>query len=246
MQTKTVLVTGGARGIGKQICIDFANLGYNVCINYNKSVKEAKELEMALINDDFNVISYKADVSKKDEVDAMVDFVLNKFETLDAVVNNAAVAENKLFTDITEEDFDNMYNTNVKGTFNVTQAAIKKYMLNKKNGSVVNISSIWGITGASCEVNYSTSKAAIIGMTKALAKELGLSNIRVNAVAPGIIDTEMNKKLSDEDIKEFVESIPLNKIGTVEDVSNVVTFLASENSKYITGQVISPNGGVVI
>ena len=176
----------------------------------------------------------------------MVEFTLNRFGSIDVVVNNAGICEYKLFTDITNEDLDKMYNSTVVGTFNVTQSALKKYMINKKDGVIINIASIWGMVGASCEVNYSTAKSAVIGMTKALAKELGPSNIRVNAVAPGAIFTDMMANLSEETIANFKEEIPLNKIGKVEDIAGIVEFLASEKGEYITGQVISPNGGVVI
>ena len=176
----------------------------------------------------------------------MIEFCVSRFDSIDVLVNNSGICEYKLFTDITNEDFINMLNVNVIGNFNITQSALKHYMLNKKDGVIINISSIWGMVGASLEVNYSTSKAAIIGMSKALAKELAPSNIRVNVVAPGAIKTDMMKDLSKEDIEEFRKEIPLERIGEVEDISGVVLFLASDKATYITGQVISPNGGIVI
>lgn len=242
----TILITGGAKGIGRKIALDFAKEGYNVFINYNTSEEKAKELESTLLEDGYNVCIYKADITKRDEVDKMVDYCISKFGGIDVLVNNAGICKYELFTEFKEEDFEKMVNTNLGGTFNITQSVLKKYMLNQKEGSIINISSIWGLVGGSCEVVYSMTKAGIIGMTKALAKELSLSNIRVNAVAPGCINTDMLKDFSIDELEQIKSEIPLNKIGEPEDVSNVVLFLASSKSKYITGQVISPNGGMVI
>ncbi len=243
---KTVLVTGGAKGIGEKIAVDFAKEGYNVCINYNKSESNAIKLENTLINEGYSVAIYKADITNKIEVDKMVDFFISKFNTIDVLVNNAGICNYNLFTDISQEDIKNIIDTNLIGTFNVTQSVLKKCMINKKQGNIINISSIWGLVGGSCEVVYSATKSGIIGFTKALAKELSLSNIRVNAVAPGCIKTDMMENFTDEELAQIKSEIPLNRIGDEEDVSNVVLFLASDKSKYITGQVISPNGGMVI
>lgn len=247
-QLKTVVITGAAKGIGATIAKEFASLGkFNICINYNHSEKEANELKEYISNKyKVNVNIYKADISDRIQVDNMIDNILRDYSSIDVVVNNAGICEYKLFTDITNTDLQNMINTNIIGTFNVTQSALKKYMIKKKDGVIINISSIWGIVGASCEVNYSISKSAIIGMTKALAKELSLSNIRVNAVAPGVIYTDMMKDFSKEELEDIKSDIPLNRIGNTEDVAGVVTFLASDKASYITGQVISPNGGYVI
>lgn len=243
---KTILVTGASRGIGREIASTFAKDNYNVCINYNNSVKEAIELENNLKHEGYSIISFKCNVANREEVDNMVDFVLANFGTVDVLVNNAGIADYKLFTDITEENMKNMIDTSLMGTFNVTQSVLKKCMINQKSGKIINISSIWGMVGASCEVHYSMVKSGIIGFTKALAKELGLSNIIVNAVAPGVIDTDMMKDFSEEDMNNIKEEIPLNRIGNVEDVAGVVKFLASDSASYITGQVISPNGGMVV
>lgn len=243
---KTVLITGGAKGVGRRIAIDFAKEGYNVFINYNKSEQQAKDLEKDLSEKECNVCIYKADITNRDEVDKMIDFCISKFGGVDVLVNNAGICKYELFTEFKMEDFKKMIDTNLGGTFNITQSVLKKYMINKKDGSIINISSIWGLVGGSCEVVYSMTKAGIIGMTKALAKELSLSNIRVNAVAPGCINTDMLKDFSEDELEQIKSEIPLNKIGEPEDVSNVVLFLASNKSKYITGQVISPNGGMVI
>ena len=243
---KVALVTGASHGIGRAISKELALSGYNMCINYKTSKNEAEDLLNELKKDNCNVIIYKADVSKRDEVDNMIDFTLKNFGSIDVVVNNAGICEYKLFTDITEQDLKKMYEVSILGTFNVIQSALKKYMINNKNGSIINISSIWGVTGGSFEVNYSTAKAGIIGMTKALAKELGPSNIRVNVIAPGCIDTDMMKNFTDEELIQIKQDIPLERIGKPEEVSKVVKFLASDDSNYITGQTITVDGGMII
>ncbi len=184
MKSKTVLVTGASNGIGRDIAKTLAFEGYNVCINYNKSEEQAMSLQKELLEKNCNAMVIKADIRKKEEVDKMLDEIIKHFGSIDVVVNNAGISESKLFTDITEEDLQNMFDITILGTFNVTKSALKKYMIKNHKGSIINITSIWGIIGASMEVNYSTMKAGIIGMTKALAKELAPSNIRVNAVAP--------------------------------------------------------------
>lgn len=244
--SKTIIITGAAKGIGRAIAKDFAYSGYNVCVNYNTSEKEAKELCDELAKAGCSVIIYKADITKRDEVDKMVDYVIGTFGNIDVLVNNAGISEYKLFVDISQQELERMLNVNILGTFNMTQSVLKKSMLPRKDGTIINISSIWGMVGASLEVAYSTSKAAIIGMSKALAKELAPSNITVNVVAPGAISTDMLSTLSDEDMKVLKDGIPLGKIGAVEDVAASVKFLASYEARYITGQVISPNGGLVI
>lgn len=243
---KTVIVTGAAKGIGKAIAKTFAYSGYNVCINYNTSEEEAKKLCSELAKDGCSAIIYKADITNREEVDKMVDYVIGTFGNIDVLVNNAGISEYKLFIDISEKELQRMLNVNILGTFNTTQSVLKKSMLPRKDGTIINISSIWGMVGASLEVAYSTSKAAIIGMSKALAKELAPSNITVNVVAPGAISTDMLASLSDEDMQVLKDEIPLGKIGAVEDVAATVKFLASYEARYITGQVISPNGGLVI
>lgn len=244
--SKTVIVTGAAKGIGRAIAKNFAYDGYNVCINYNTSGDEARELCELLAKDGCSVIIYKADVTKRDEVDRMVDFVIHTFGNIDVLVNNAGVDEYKLFIDIDEQSMKKMLDVNVMGVFNMSQSVLKKSMIPRKDGTIINISSIWGMVGASNEVAYSTTKSAVIGMSKALAKELAPSNITVNVVAPGAISTDMLGSLSTDDIDTLKEEIPLGKIGRVEDVASSVKFLASYEARYITGQVISPNGGLVI
>ncbi|HBE8993533.1 TPA: SDR family oxidoreductase [Clostridioides difficile] len=245
MKKKTVLITGGVRGIGKAMSKAFAKEGYNVLVNFNKSENKAKELYTILNEKNFSVKLFKADISNREAVEDMVDYCIKEFGGLDVLVNNAGVSQDKLFTDITDEDWDNMMNINLKGSFYCSQVALK-YMISEKKGNIINISSIWGISGASCEVHYSITKAGIIGMTKALAKEVGPSNIRVNSIAPGVINTDMLSGYNEEDVDVLVEETPLMRLGTPEDIANCAIFLASDKSNFITGQVISPNGGFVI
>lgn len=237
---KTVIVTGGAKGIGRAIAFEYANSGYNVIINYKTSEKEANLIKEELTKQGKNVEIYKADLCKKEEVENMIKFVEKKYKTIDVLINNAGISQIKPFADIEEDDWDNMINNNLKTVYLVTKSVINN-MINQKNGSIVNISSIWGLTGASCEVHYSAAKAAIIGMTKALAKEMALSNINVNAIAPGLIKTDMNSELKKEELEEIEEDIPLKRMGTPEEIAKVVKWLSE--TKYITGQVIRIDGG---
>ena len=240
---KTVLVTGGSRGIGKCIVENLAKDGFNVVLNYNKSEKQAKQIKEELSEQGINIEIYKADVSKREDVKKLVKFTLNKFKNIDILINNAGIAKLQMFNDITDEDWNEMLNTNLNSVFYATQEVLPN-MIHNKNGCIINISSIWGVVGASCEVAYSVSKAGINGMTKSLAKELGLSNIRVNAIAPGVIDTEMNSNL-DNAIKEQIKNdTPLNKIGKPIDIYRCVKWLIED--EFTTGQIISPNGGYVI
>lgn len=244
---KTVLVTGGSKGIGKEIVYEFANAGYNVILNYNTSEQSARAIAKDLESCKGIIEPYKADVSNKYEVDEMVEYAYKEFGNIDVLVNNAGVSNICMFQDISEEIFDKVINTNLKGTFNATQSVLKQGMLNMKKGAIINISSIWGVTGGACETIYSASKAGVIGLTKALAKELAPSNITVNAVAPGAVDTDMiNKNYSAKEIKEFEKEIPMGRMASPKEIAALVFFLASDNAAYITGQVISPNGGVMI
>lgn len=237
---KTVIVTGGSRGIGANIVKELANEGYNVILNYNKSEEAAKKIQEELTQCGKAVEIFKADITKREEVKELILFAITKFGRIDVLINNAGISQIKLFTDLTDEDWNNMLQTNLTGAFYTSQEAAK-YMINQKDGCIINISSIWGITGASCEVHYSAAKAGLDGMTKALAKELGPSNIRVNSIAPGIIDTEMNAHLSEEEIKSITDEIPLGRIGYPQSITNCVKWLI--NDDYTTGQIISINGG---
>ncbi len=242
---KTVLVTGASRGIGYAIAKKFAQNGFNVAINYNVNRTAAESLERELASQQCRVMTVKADVSSQEQVLNMIESVNSHLGNIDILVNNAGIAGQSLFTDITTEEWDKMFDINVKGMFHCCKAVLPQ-MIRNKWGKIVNISSIWGLTGASCEVHYSASKAAIIGLTRALAKEVGPSNIQVNCVAPGVIDTDMNSELDDQTLDELKEQTPLGVIGTGNDIAETVFFLTSDNAKFITGQVISPNGGFLI
>ena len=240
---KTVIITGGSRGIGKCIAQNLAKEGYNVVLNYNKSKKQAEEIKENLKLQGINIEIFKADVSKREEVQKLIKFVLNKFENIDVLINNAGIAKLQMFNDITDGDWNDMINTNLNSAFYTIQESLPN-MIHNKTGCIINISSIWGIVGASCEVAYSVSKAGVIGLTKALAKELGPSNIRVNSIAPGVINTDMNSNLDEKIIKELKTDTPLNKIGKPEDIYKCVKWLIED--EFTTGQIISPNGGYVI
>lgn len=239
---KTVFITGGTRGIGKETARVFLKKGYNVAISYEKSDVIAYEMTKMYGN---KFIAIKCDVAKKSDVENAFDIINKTFGGVDILVNNAAISEQKMLCDIEEEDWDRMFDVNVKGMYNTVKCAME-HMIHEKNGRIINVSSIWGMCGASCEVHYSASKAAVIGFTKALAKELGPSGICVNCVAPGVIDTDMNKMLDESVIEELKEETPLCRMGTALEVAKVIEFLAEDGSSFITGQVISPNGGFVI
>ena len=240
---KTVLVTGGSRGIGKCIAENLAKDGYNVVLNYNKSVKEAKKIKEELENQGIKIEIFKADVSKREDVKKLIKFTIDKFNNIDVLINNAGIAKLQMFNDITDEDWNEMLSTNLNSVFFTIQEALPN-MIHNKNGCIINISSIWGIVGASCEVAYSVSKAGINGLTKALAKELGLSNIRVHAIAPGVIDTDMNSNIDNAIKEQIKEETPLNRIGEPIDIYRCVKWLVED--EFTTGQIISPNGGYVI
>lgn len=245
MFSKTAIVTGGSCGIGAA-CVDLlAQNHYNVLINYNTSENEALDLYNKLNNKGCSVRIFRANVCSREEVSNMMNYCIKEFNSIDVLVNNAGISQEKLFIDITDDDWDKMINTNLKSIFYTTQEVLK-YMIPEKKGKIINISSMWGQVGASCEVHYSTAKAGVIGMTKALAKELGPSNIQVNSVAPGVINTKMLNGFTNEDLDVLKEETPLMRLGTPMDIAKSVYFLASEDSDFITGQVISTNGGFVI
>lgn len=242
----SVLITGASRGIGRACALAFAQKGYALFLNYH-SQKSAAELLAREIESMYSVpaVPFQADVSCENQVKAMVQEMAGRFGHIDVLVNNAGIAQQKLFTDITAEDWKRMFDVNIGGMFHCCKAVLP-YMIHEKKGKIINISSIWGMVGASCEVHYSASKAAVLGFTKALAKEEGLSGIQVNCVAPGVVGTEMNATLDEDTLASIREETPLNTIGTPEDIARTVLFLASKGADFITGQVISPNGGFVI
>lgn len=237
---KIVVVTGGSRGIGAQIVKELTLAGHTVILNYNNSENSAKSVENELKKAGYSVDIFKADVSVRKEAEDLIRYAINKYGKIDVLINNAGISQTKLFTDITDEDWHKMMDNDLSSAFYCTREASKN-MIHNKNGLIINISSIWGITGASMEVHYSTAKAGMIGFTKALAKELGPSGIRVNAIAPGIIDTDMNKEYSEDDIENIKQEIPLEKVGKPENISKCVKWLIEDN--YTTGEVISINGG---
>ena len=240
---KTIIITGGSRGIGASIVKELANKDYNIVLNYNNSEEQAKQIQKELLEKNIKIEIFKADVSKREDVKDLVKFALEKFKTIDVLINNAGIDQVKMFMDITDEDWNKMIQTNLNSVFYCTQEVLPT-MIHNKEGNIINISSIWGITGASCEVHYSVAKAGIDGMTKALAKELGLSNIRVNSIAPGAILTDMNKGYTNEEIEDMKSQIPLGKLGNPIEIAKCVNWLIEDN--YTTGQIISPNGGWVI
>lgn len=240
---KVAIVTGGARGIGREIVKKLSSKGIKLVINYYNSEQKAIELKKELENDNGLVEIFKADVSKRADVKKLVKFTLDKFGRIDILINNAGIAEYKLFTEETDDDWDRVINTNLYSAFAMCQEVLPN-MINNKKGCIINISSIWGMVGASLEVLYSVSKAGMDGLTKALAKEFAPSGIRVNSIAPGIIMTDMCNDFTEEEIKEIKEEIPLGRFGKAEDIAKCVEWLIED--EYTTGQIISPNGGWVI
>ena len=243
LETRVAIVTGGARGIGREIVVNLAKKGIKVIVNYNKSEKKAKELKEELAKQNIEIDIFKADVSKLEEVKRLVKYSTDKYKNLDILINNAGIGEYKLFTEETDEDWDKIINTNLYSAFAMCRE-VAPNMIQRKNGCIINISSIWGLVGSSLEVIYSISKAGMDGLTKSLAKELGPSNIRVNSIAPGIINTSINKHLSNKELEEIKQEIPLEKIGKPQDIAKCVEWLINDN--YTTGQIISINGGWVI
>lgn len=240
---KIAIVTGASRGIGREIAKVLANMNIKVIANYNNSYEEAIKLQSELKEKNIDIDIFKADVSKRLDAEKLVEYAINKYGKIDILINNVGISEYKLFTEEKDEDWNKVINTNLYSAFVMCQE-VSKNMIKEKQGCIINISSIWGIVGSSMEVLYSISKAGIDGLTKALAKELGPSNIRVNSIAPGIIHTNMNKNLSNEEINEIKKEIPLEKIGSVHDIAKCVKWLVED--EYTSGQIISINGGWVI
>ncbi|MBQ6265443.1 MAG: 3-oxoacyl-ACP reductase FabG [Clostridia bacterium] len=240
---KTALITGASGGIGGAAAVALAAEGFRVAMCYNSNEKAVRTLASKL-NKVTDTVICKADVSVREQAEKAFENAAEEFGGVSVLVNCAGISQQKLFTDITDEDFDRMMAVNVKGVFNCCQAALP-FMIKNKRGKIINVSSMWGVCGASCEVHYSASKAAVIGLTKALARELAPSNIQVNCIAPGVIDTKMNACFSADELRALKEEIPLGRFGKPEEVAALIAFLASEKSDYITAQVIGIDGAFI-
>ncbi len=245
LENKTAIVTGGSRGIGRAICIALAKEGANVVTCYANGADAAKETVKMCEEYGVKAMAVKADVANSEDVASMVDMAKEEFGSIDILVNNAGITKDNLMLKMTEDDFDQVIDTNLKGAFLFTKN-VSKIMLKQRSGKIINISSVVGVRGNAGQVNYCASKAGLIGMTKSVAKELASRGITVNAVAPGFIETDMTAKLPDTVVDEMKKTIPMKCMGTGEDIANLVTFLASENAGYITGQVICVDGGMAM
>lgn len=242
---KSALITGASRGIGRAAALRLAADGYAVAVNYKNSEEKARAVVDEIRSEGGVAMSVCADVSSPSDIERMAEKVLSEFSGVDVLVNNAGISRTGLVTDVTVDEWNIISDTMIRGTFLCTQKILPS-MIAKKSGSIINISSIWGICGASCEVAYSTAKAAVIGFTKALSKEVGPSGIRVNCIAPGVIDTDMNRCHGEDVMRELAEETPLGKIGTPEDIANLISFLASAEASFITGQIITADGGLTV
>lgn len=241
---KVAMITGATRGIGKQIALTLANEGYNIVLNYRTENDELKQLKNEIESKKVKCLTVQGDVTNFEDCKQMIESAIKEFGKVDVLVNNAGITKDMLLARMKEEDFKQVIDVNLVGTFNMTKNVIS-YMMKARNGRIINISSVVGISGNAGQTNYSASKAGIIGFTKSLAKEVASRNILVNAVAPGFIETNMTDVLKQEVKDEIAKNIPLKRMGTPKDVANVVKFLASEDSSYITGQVISVDGGMI-
>ena len=242
---KVVFITGATRGIGRQIAITFARNGYDVAINYRKENEDLLSTIKEIEKNNVKCFPVQGDVSNFDDCERFTKQIVEKFGKIDVLVNNAGITKDTLLMRMKEEDFRNVIDVNLIGTFNVTKNVIG-YMMKARFGKIINISSVVGVSGNAGQTNYAASKAGIIGFTKSLAKEVASRNINVNAVAPGFIETAMTNVLKDNIKEEIAKTIPLKRMGTTEDVANVVKFLASDESAYITGQVINVDGGMLM
>ena len=242
---KCALITGATRGIGKQIAITLAKQGYNIALNYRKLNEELENTKKEIEKIGVQILAVKGDVANFEDCENFVKQVIERFGQIDVLVNNAGITKDMLLMRMKKEDFEQVIDTNLVGTFNVTKNVVP-YMMKARSGRIINISSVVGISGNAGQTNYSASKAGIIGFTKSLAKEIASRNILVNAVAPGFIETNMTDVLKDDVKQEIAKNIPLKRMGTAQDVANVVKFLASDDSSYITGQVINVDGGMLM
>lgn len=241
--SKVIIITGASRGIGRSMAEYLARQGNKIIANYNKSGEKAKELQEELKKENIEIDIFQADVSKREECQSLVKYTIDKYKKIDVLINNAGISVWGPFTDLKDEQIKEIIETNLYSAIAMSQE-VSKYMIQEKSGCIINISSIWGLVGASCEVAYSITKAGIDGLTKGLAKELGPSDIRVNSIAPGLIDTEMISDFTKEEIKEIENQTPLGKIGKPLDIAKTANWLIED--EFTTGQVISPNGGWII
>jgi 3-oxoacyl-[acyl-carrier protein] reductase len=244
LKDKNVIITGATRGIGKGIALEFAKQGANIAFTFSKSVNEAKDLEKELSNFGVKAKSFQSDASNYDDSHKLIESMLLNFDTIDVLVNNAGITKDNLLMRMQESDFDIVINVNLKSVFNMTKA-VQKTMLKQRYGSIINMSSVVGVKGNAGQTNYAASKAGIIGFSKSVALELGSRNIRCNVVAPGFIETEMTAKLNEDTVNEWRKGIPLKRGGTPQDIANTCTWLASDLSYYVTGQVINVDGGML-
>lgn len=242
---KVALITGATRGIGRQVALTLAKEGYNIALNYRTANNELEELKNEITSNGIEVLAVQGDVSSFEDCERFIKEIIEKFERIDVLVNNAGITKDMLLARMKEEDFKQVIDVNLVGTFNVTKNVIS-YMMKARSGRIINVSSVVGVSGNAGQSNYAASKAGIIGFTKSLAKEVASRNILVNAVAPGFIKTSMTDVLKEEIKEEIAKSIPLKRLGTAEDVANVVKFLASDDSSYVTGQVINIDGGMLM
>ncbi len=242
---KVALITGATRGIGKQVAITLSENGYNIALNYRTENDDLEKLKKEIQKNNVEVLAVQGDVSNFQDCEKIVKHIIEKFGRIDVLVNNAGITKDMLLARMKEEDFKNVIDVNLVGTFNVTKNVIS-YMMKARSGRIINLSSVVGISGNAGQSNYSASKAGIIGFTKSLAKEVASRNILVNAIAPGFIQTNMTDVLKDEIKEEIAKTIPLKRMGTAEDVANLVKFLVSDDSSYITGQVINVDGGMLM
>ena len=245
LKGKCAIVTGAAKGIGKAIALKLASLGANIVLNYRSSEEKAIETENEIKALGVEVLRVKGDISNISDVENLINTAKEKFGKIDIMVNNAGITKDTLILRMKEEDFDSVINVNLKGVFNCLKT-ITPVMVKQREGKIINLSSVVGLSGNAGQVNYAASKAGVIGMTKSLAKEVGARGITVNAVAPGFIETDMTEVLGEKFKEETKKAIPLKRLGKPEDVANAVAFLASEDANYITGQVIQVDGGMVM
>lgn len=245
LRDKVAIVTGGATGIGREICVKLASLGAKIIINYNTSSTKAQQLVDELVTLGYDAQAMQANIADFNQAEKLINFVIEEYGKIDILVNNAGITSDNLILRMKEEEFDQVINVNLKGTWNCSKHA-SKHMSKQRFGKIVNITSVVGLIGNAGQTNYCASKAGIIGLTKSLARELAKRNVCVNAVAPGLIKTKMTDCLSQDIIAQYTSNIPLCRLGEPKDVANLVAFLCSDLSNYITGQVINVDGGMVM